>query len=318
VTDSGVILDPGGGEDLEEAAAVFTSVRPRLFGIAYRMLGSVAEAEDLVQDVWLRWQACDRSAVANPAAFLATTTTRLAINALQSARVRREMYVGPWLPEPVDTSADPYLGAERGEALEFAALLLLEKLPPNERAAFVLREAFDYPYAQIADILQSSEPAVRQLVSRARKHMASERRAPATAAAQRELLTAFIRAARSGDITALERLFTAGVTSMSDGNGALRVSRTPVVGVVRVAKFMHAISTWFWNDLEVQLVSTNGQTSVVLRREGGARPIHAVLTVSASTEGIDQVLWMMNPEKIAAVSAQASLADVTKLCAVRS
>jgi len=158
VTDSGVSSRPGGAEDLEEAAAVFTSLRPRLFGIAYRMLSSASEAEDLVQEVWLRWQTCDRGAVANPAAYLATTTTRLAINALDSARVRRETYIGPWLPEPVDTSADPYLGAERGEALEFAALLLMERLTPSERAAYVLRQAFDYPYAQIADILQSTEP----------------------------------------------------------------------------------------------------------------------------------------------------------------
>jgi DNA-directed RNA polymerase specialized sigma24 family protein len=122
------VLEPGRPDDLEQAAAVFTAVRPRLFGIAYRMLGSAAEAEDLVQDVWLRWQAYDRGAVTNPAAFLATATTRLAINVLQSARARRETYVGTWLPEPVDTSADPYLGAERGEALEFAVLLLMEKL----------------------------------------------------------------------------------------------------------------------------------------------------------------------------------------------
>src|SRR3954452_13672653 len=215
------------GADLEEAATVFQSVRPRLFGIAYRMLSSATEAEDLVQDVWLRWQTCDRSKVVNPAAFLATATTRLAINELQSARVRRETYVGPWLPEPVDTSADPYLGAERGEALEFAALLLMEKLTPKERAAYILREAFDYTYAQIADILRSTEPAVRQLVSRARKHIASERRAPVTAAEQRELLTTFIAAARSGDLTALERLFTPDVTSVSDGNGRVRVARTP-------------------------------------------------------------------------------------------
>jgi DNA-directed RNA polymerase specialized sigma24 family protein len=152
--DAGVNLEPGGADDLEEAAAVFTSVRPRLFGIAYRMLGSVTEAEDLVQEVWLRWQLCDRSVVASPTAFLATTTTRLAINTLQLARVRRETYVGPWLPEPVDTSADPYLGAERGEALEFAALLLMDKLTPSERAAYVLREAFDYSYGHIAEIVQ--------------------------------------------------------------------------------------------------------------------------------------------------------------------
>jgi hypothetical protein len=148
----------------------------------------------------------------------------------------------PWLPEPVDTSADPYLGAERGEALEFAALLLMEKLTPSERAAYVLREAFDYPYAQIAEILQSAEPAVRQLVSRARKHMTGERRTPASAARQRERLTSFIAAARSGDMSALEQLFAADVTSMSDGNGATRVSRRPVVGGVRVAKFLNAIS----------------------------------------------------------------------------
>src|SRR5215471_7359583 len=161
------------------------------------MLSSASEAEDLVQEVWLRWQKADRSAVANPAAFLATATTRLAINALDSARVQRETYIGPWLPEPVDTSADPYLGAERGEALEFAALLLMEKLTPSERAAYVLREAFDYSYAEIANVLQSTEPAVRQLVSRARKHMASERKTPVTAARQKELLASFLTTART-------------------------------------------------------------------------------------------------------------------------
>ncbi len=290
------MADVGG---LEEAAAVFTSVRPRLFGIAYRMLSSAAEAEDVVQDAWLRWQTTDRSAVANPAAFLATTTTRLAINALQSARVRRETYIGPWLPEPVDTSADPYLGAERAEALEFATLILMEKLTANERAAYVLREAFDYPYAQIAEILQLNEPAVRQLVSRARKHVASERRTPATAAAQRELLDSFILACKSGDMTALERLFATDVTSMSDGNGMVRVSRTPVVGVQRVAKFMAAIASWFWDDVDLRFVDTNGQTSVVVWHEGKVR---CIFTIGASTDGIDRVLWMFNPEKIADVS----------------
>ena len=287
---------PESGANLDDAVAVFTSVRPRLFGIAYRMLGSATEAEDLVQEVWLRWQTCDRGAVVNPAAFLATTATRLAINALQSARVRRETYIGPWLPEPVDTSADPHLGAERGEALEFAALLLMERLTPTERAAYVLREAFDYPYAQIAGILRSTEPAVRQLVSRARRHVTGERRTPVSAAAQRELLTTFIAAARSGDMAALERLFAADVTSLSDGNGAVRVARRPLVGARRVAKFLNAISTWFWDDIDVRWASTNGQMSAVLRR-GGA--VYGVLTVSASTEGIDRVLWMVNPEKIA-------------------
>ena len=302
VNDSGASPGLESAADLEEAATVFTSLRPRLFGIAYRMLSSATEAEDLVQDVWLRWQKYDRSAVDNPAAFLATTTTRLAINALQSARMRRETYIGPWLPEPVDTSADPYLGAERGEALEFAALLLMEKLTPNERAAYVLREAFDYPYGQIAGILQLNEPAVRQLVSRARKHVTGERRAPVSAAAQQELLTSFITAARSGDMSALERLFAADVTSLSDGNGAVRVARQPVVGVMRVAKFLTAIASWFWDDIDVRWATTNGQTSAVLLRNG---TVYGVLTVTASAEGIDQVLWMVNPDKITAVAVPA-------------
>ena len=145
----------------DDGLSDFISVRPRLFGIAYRMLGSAVEAEDVVQDAWMRWQTTDRSAVLNPAAFLVTTTTRLSINVAESSRSRRETYVGPWLPEPIDTSEDPTLGAERGEALELALLLLLEKLTPTERAAYTLREAFDYPYREIADILQLTEAHTR-------------------------------------------------------------------------------------------------------------------------------------------------------------
>ena len=277
----------------------FAEHRGLLFRVAYDLLGSVADAEDVVQETWLRWTADDRSAVEKPKAYLVRIATNQALNRLRSAKARRETYIGPWLPEPVDTSADPYLGAERGEALEFAALLLMDKLKPSERAAYVLREAFEYQYQQIADILQATEPAVRQLVSRARKHMASERRTPTSPAAQRELLATFIAAARTGDMTRLEKLFAADVTSMSDGNGRAGVARRPVVGVLRVAKFLNAISTWFWDGVDVQWANTNGQTSAVLRRD---EAVHAVLTVSASTEGIDQVLWMFNPEKIAAVS----------------
>ncbi|WP_433444197.1 RNA polymerase sigma-70 factor [Nonomuraea sp. CA-141351] len=286
-----------GPEDLDQAAAVFASVRPRLFGIAYRMLGSSTEAEDLVQDVWVRWQTCDRSTVADPGAYLATATTRLAINALQSARVRRETYIGPWLPEPVDTSADPHLGAERGEALSFAVLLLLERLSPTERAAYVLREAFDYPYRQIADIIQTTEAAVRQLVSRARKHLVSERRAPVTGAEQRRLLTAFVAAARVGDLAALEEILAADVISYSDGGGAVRASRFPVVGAFRVAKYLRAFADRFWAGVEVEWANVNGQTAALLRRDG---EVFTVLTVNASDQGIDQVLWMMNPAKITA------------------
>ena len=190
--------------DVDEAAATFAQLRPRLFGIAYRMLGSVADAEDVVQDVWIRWQEYDRSAVRDPAAFLATATTRLAINELQSARVRREAYVGPWLPEPIDTGDDPELAAERDEALEFAVLLLLERLSPTERAAYVLREAFAYPYDRIAEIVQTTEANARQLVSRARRHIADGRRASVRSADRQRLLDAFRDAAHDGDLDALE------------------------------------------------------------------------------------------------------------------
>ncbi|MET0236106.1 MAG: RNA polymerase sigma-70 factor, partial [Kibdelosporangium sp.] len=273
----------------EQATAVFSSVRPRLFGIAYRMLGSVADAEDIVQDTWLRWQGYDHESVRNPAAFLATTTTRLAITASQSARARHETYVGPWLPEPVDTSADPQLGAERAAALEFAVLLLLERLPATERAAYVLREAFDYPYEQIAEIIEVSQVAARQLVSRARKHLAAERRAPVGAAEQKRLLGVFLAAAQHGDLAALEELLAADAISYSDGGGLARASRIPVSGRSTVAKYIRAFANHFWTGVDVTPVEANGQASALLSRAGEA---FAVVTVTASEHGIDQVLWM--------------------------
>src|SRR5436309_528314 len=195
-------LDVETGEH-DDGLSAFAPVRPRLFGIAYRMLGSAAEAEDIVQDVWLRWQSTNRSAVENPPAYLATTTTRLCINLAQSAHTRRETYIGTWLPEPVDTSGDPGIGAGRGEALKLAVLLLLEKLSPTERAAYILREAFDYSYRQIADILQMEEANARQLVTRGRKHIADARSGPVSSAEHRRLLEVFIGAAQSGDLATL-------------------------------------------------------------------------------------------------------------------
>jgi RNA polymerase sigma-70 factor (ECF subfamily) len=178
------------GAGIEAAVGAFNESRPRLFGIAYRMLGSVAEAEDIVQEAWLRWQRADRIAVRNPAGFLTTVPTRLAINTAESARVRREQYVGPWLPEPVDTSADPSLGAENAAALESAVLMLLQKVRPDQRAAYVLREAFDYSYDDVADILETSTVNARQLVSRAKKAVRSDRREPVDPVRHRRLLEA--------------------------------------------------------------------------------------------------------------------------------
>ena len=206
----------------DDGLSVFAGVRRRLFGIAYRMLGRAAEADDIVQDVWLRWQSTNRSVVENPPAFLAMTTTRLCINLTQSAHSRRETCIGTLLQEPVDTSADPGSGAERGEALRLAVLVLLEKLSPTERAAYILREAFDYSYRQIADILQMEEANTRQLVSRARKHIADGGRTPVSSGEQRRLLEAFIAAAHKGDMAALEGFFAEDVVSCSDGGGIVR------------------------------------------------------------------------------------------------
>lgn len=185
--------------------AAFISVRPRLFGIAYRMLGNAAEAEDVVQDVWLRWQTADRDVVRDAAAFLATTTTRAAINVLQSARSRRETAADPCLPEPVDTRADPEQGVERGEGLKAGILLLLEKLSRTEQAAYILREAFDYTYRDIASVLRLEEANARQVVTRARQHIGGGRKTPASASDQRRLLDVFIAAAHRGDVVSLEQ-----------------------------------------------------------------------------------------------------------------
>ena len=191
---------------VSDADPTFAALRPRLFGIAYRVLDSSAEAEDVVQETWLRWRASDRRAVRNPAAFLGTTTTRLALNVAQSARSRRETYVGQWLPEPADTHDDPEQDAERSEALELAVLQLLEKLRPRERAVYVLSQAFGYSYAQIAEMLQITQANARQLASRARKFLGGERRRAVSAEEHRRMFQAFLAAARAGDRAGVEQL----------------------------------------------------------------------------------------------------------------
>ncbi|MFC9076848.1 RNA polymerase sigma-70 factor [Streptomyces sp. NPDC057062] len=281
---------------LEQATKDFMAARPRLFGIAYRVLGSVVEAEDIVQEAWVRWQNADRSDVHEPAAFLSTITTRLALNSAQSARTRRESYVGPWLPEPVDTSMDPQLGAERAEALDLAVLHLLEKLNPVERAAYVLREAFNYPYKQIADMLETSEANTRQLVSRARKHLAAERKEPVSSTAHRRLLEVFLSAAQTGDLSALEQLLTADVISYSDGGGMRGASRIPVVGRPHVSKYLVAFAPRFWPQREIRWVEANGRPAALVMDDG--EPV-ALLSLDASERGIERLMWVLSPSKLA-------------------
>jgi RNA polymerase sigma-70 factor, ECF subfamily len=187
----------------------FETVRPRLFGIAYRVLGSATDAEDVLQDAWIRWQRTDRSEVRDADAFLAATTTRLAINVIQSARARHETHIGPQLVERADRGAEPFAAAERDEALRRALRRLFEKLSPVERAAYTLREGFDYPYRRIGEVLGISEVNARQLVTRARRGLGGEHRRPVDAIRHQRLLDAFLVAAESGDLTTLERLLIA-------------------------------------------------------------------------------------------------------------
>jgi RNA polymerase sigma-70 factor (ECF subfamily) len=192
----------------ETDTATFDAARQRLFGIAYRILGNTVDAEDVVQDTWIRWQSTDRTKVRDATAFLATTTRRLAINVTQSARARHETWIGAWMSEPVEGGADPALDVERAEALGLAVLTLLERLSGTERAAYVLREAFEYPYKRISHVLAVSETNARQLVSRARSRLAADRRSAVTPDEQRQLLDAFVVAAQTGDLARLERTLT--------------------------------------------------------------------------------------------------------------
>ena len=285
---------------LDGATQAFLGARSRLFGIAYRMLGTVAEAEDVVQETWIRWQLADRAAVLDPVAYLVSVTTRIAINISQSAYSRRQTYIGPWLPEPVDTESNPTLGAERGEALELAVLLLLEKLPPAERAAYVLREAFEYSHRQIAEVLDITESNARQIVTRARRHIAGERRVPARKAERERLLRAFITAAQQGEVASLERLLSAEAISYSDGGGVVRAASAPIHGRERIAKVIASYASRWWQDATITWVEANGGLAALLSRDGNA---YALISIDASGEEVDRILWIMNPAKLASISA---------------
>ncbi|MFG6200062.1 sigma-70 family RNA polymerase sigma factor [Nonomuraea sp. JJY05] len=195
----------------DKGESMFVTTRPRLFAIAYRLLGDVGEAEDVVQETWLRWERADRSVVINPPAFLAITTTRLALNVVKSARKRRETYAGPWLVEWGDSSAGQEAAAEQHEAVDVAVRLLLEKLTPAERAAYILRKAFDYPYRRISEVLHLAEAHARQLVRRAHERLSTDRSQPVDTATYQQLVRAFLDAARTGDLGDLEGLLAADI-----------------------------------------------------------------------------------------------------------
>ncbi|MFE7856971.1 RNA polymerase sigma-70 factor [Streptomyces sp. NPDC057403] len=244
-------------------AEEFELHRPRLFGLAYRMLGSAEEAEDTVQDTYLRFSGADRAGIEHPAAWLAKVVTNLCLTRLTSARARRERYVGPWLPEPVVTSdgaLGPLESAEQREAVSMALLVLLERLTPTERAVYVLREAFGYGHREIAGVLDVTEANCRQLYRRAVRRVGEERsRFEPVPERQAELVASFLGAARDGDLAGLEKLLTADVTWSSDGGGKISAARRPVEGREKVARLAVGGAERFAAGLRYTPAEINGE-----------------------------------------------------------
>lgn len=282
-----------------EPAMAFERERPRLFGVAYRMLGSAAEAEDVVQDAYLRWQGANRQPIAAPGAWLVKTVVNLCLNVLDSARMRRERYIGPWLPEPVltaDGTLGPLESAERRESVSLALLVVLERLTPAERAVFVLREAFDYGHAQIADVLELTEDNSRQLLRRARSRVGEpQARFEASWEQRRRMVEEFLRAAGEGDLAGLEELLAQDVVSWSDGGGQVSAARRPVLGPSKVARLYAGMVMKSPPGLALAIAEVNGEPAIVARL--GSRAL-GVLVPEFSHQGIVGLRNALNPRKL--------------------
>lgn len=278
---------------------IFDEHRGLLFGIAYRMLGSVQEAEDVVQDAYLRWRESDLEAVENPRAFLSTVVTRLSIDVLRSARKQREEYVGEWLPEPfIADSSHPADGLELAESLSTAFMLMLERLNPVERAAFLLREVFDYPYDHIAEMLGKSEANCRQIVKRARGHIQTARRRYDTPREDHErLVTRFIAAVSSGDAEAIAALLTEDAAFHADHGGKVAANKRTILGAAKIGRFMVGIQRRFAPaNLQARLALINGRLGVIVYE--GERP-YSAFSIETEDGRIRAIYSMRNPDKLA-------------------
>jgi RNA polymerase sigma-70 factor (ECF subfamily) len=290
---------------MTDPAVSFEPHRRRLLGLAYRMLGSVSEAEDAVQDAYLRWHAADRDVVTDTRAFLTTTTTRICLDTLKSARARRESYVGPWLPEPVlDTAAlAPDTQAELAEDLSIALLLALDRLSALERAAFLLHDVFDCSFSEVASALDRSEAACRQLAARARTHVRDARPHSASTVRHRsepsnhqQLVTAFVNAARSGDVQTLIGLLADDVRLTTDGGGKVTAALNVIEGADRTARFVvGAVSKGLPEGSIIRSVSINGLPGLIVYRPDGSVQSVAFEIVDNLVRAIYAV---SNPEKL--------------------
>jgi RNA polymerase sigma-70 factor (ECF subfamily) len=296
---------------MSNPAASFEPHRRRLLGLAYRMLGSMTDAQDAVQETYLRWHGVDRDRVTEPKAFLMTTTTRICLDVLTSARARHEEYVGPWLPEPVfDTSAlTPDTRAELAEDLSIALLLTLDRLSPLERAAFLLHDVFDFSFREVATALQRSEAACRQLAVRARANVRAARPRAVTppptssgglGAEHARLLSAFTAAVESGDVHLLTQLLASDVRVITDGGGKVRAALNSVEGADRVAQFLVDVTrkrpgAWWRDDFSMRFAVVNGLPAVVVDSPEG--PVQT--TAFEIDGGMIKALYVVrNPDKL--------------------
>jgi len=284
------------------AAELAERERGRLFGVAYRLLGTVADAEDAVQETFLRWEQADRDAIANPAGWLTTVLTRHCLDQLRSARARREAYVGPWLPEPIVEVADllaedPAERVALDESVSLAMLVVLETLSPAERAVFVLHDVFGMEFEQVAETVGRTPAACRQLAARARRHVEERRpRFDPDAAEQRRLVAAFLDASARGDLHALLPLLDPSVVLRADGGGKVRAAGRPVAGAERVAGVLLAGQRWYPGALAGRMVAVNGGTGALITMDG---EVLAAVGITVANGLITEIDIVANPDKLA-------------------
>ncbi|RAJ42602.1 RNA polymerase sigma-70 factor (ECF subfamily) [Kitasatospora sp. SolWspMP-SS2h] len=296
---------PAGGPSPAGPVDAFQAERRYLGAVAYRLLGSVTDAEDVLQDAWLRWRSADRSDVADPRAYLTTVVTRLCYDQLGSARARREAYVGEWLPEPVLTAADsPAERAELGEAVSVAMLAVMEQLSPAERAAFVLHDVFAVGFDEIAPALDRSPEAARQLASRARRRVRDGgRRGPVDPAEHHRVVTAFTAAATGGDLAALVALLDPEVVWHADGGGVVHAVRRPVLGALHVSRLLRKLTTrWIGPEQPLVPAVVNGEAGAVWYAAPGT--VGGVMAFTVENGLITAAYVMVNPEKLGHLAAE--------------
>jgi RNA polymerase sigma-70 factor (ECF subfamily) len=288
---------------------VFNTDRPLLFSIAYRMLGSASDAEDVLQDAWVRYRGVDRSTIRSPKAFMTTMITRLCLDRLKSAQKTREEYIGPWLPEPVLTSEleNPEVMLERSESVTLAFLVLLEQLSPEERAVFLLKDVFEYEHAEIAEMLGTTTDNSRQLLHRAKSRLARGRpRLTGTAQSRRAIAERFARAFSSGDASELTALLTTGVGMWSDGGGKATAARVPLIGRERVLNFLVGLHRTAENagllqDASLTIEDVNSEPALILRLAGH---LESIFVLSIDEDAISGIRVVRNPDKLAHIERQ--------------